>query len=131
MASWPPPQRPEDITEEEWQVYLNSDLRSMNQVFREKVEAALGWKKDDVADAREIAEKVLGAVSLAEAKGHVPEENLGRYRRLMQISRQLDSLGNQVSGRGQYADANVLWEMASKYRNKAQELRVDIPREEG
>ena len=63
-------------------------------------------------------------------KGHVPEENLFRYRNLMRISRTLNSLGNQVSGQGQYGDANTLWEMASKYKNEAQRLRVDIPTKE-
>jgi hypothetical protein len=91
----------------------------------------MGWKKDDVDEAREIAERVLGAVKITEAKGHVPEENLWRYRRLKSIAEALGSLGGRVSGYGEYADANLLWAMEKKYHDKAQELRVDIPREEG
>lgn len=131
MGSWPDfpkLEKPEGITENEWQWYQNTDP-AKNPELRDKVEAALGWKKDDVDDARQIAEQVLGAVKIAE-KGHVPEELLNRYRNLARISAQLDSLGNQVSGRGQYGDANTLWALSAKYKGMANELRVDIPREE-
>lgn len=61
-------------------------------------------------------------------KGHVPEENLFRYRRLMGLSRQLKSLGDTI-GANDMADSTILWRMAKKYSDKAQELRVDIPEE--
>ncbi|HJW01593.1 MAG TPA: hypothetical protein VJ617_21075 [Arthrobacter sp.] len=53
---------PEGITDHEWQVYQNSDLRSMNKFFREKVEKAMGWKEADVAEAQEIADRVTHLV---------------------------------------------------------------------
>jgi hypothetical protein len=59
-------------------------------------------------------------------KGHVPEENLFRYRNLMRLSRQLKSLGDTI-GANDMTDSTILWRMAKKYRDKAQELRVDIP----
>jgi hypothetical protein len=138
MGSWPKgvphppaPEKPEGITEEEWQVYLNSDQRSMNRVFRDKVETAMGWKEADVAEAQEIADTFAGAIRKADgAKGHVPEENLFRYRNLMRISRNLKSLGDTI-GPNDMTDSTILWRMAKKYRDKAQELRADIPREEG
>ena len=145
MGSWPEgvprppkPQKPEGITDLEWVIYLNSDQRSLDQAIRERVEAAMGWKKDDVADAREIAERVLGAVSLHDMmlepqpvlpKGHVPEENLLRYRGLARLAKQLKSLGDTI-GPNDMEDSTILWRMAKKYRDKANELRVDIPREE-
>lgn len=61
-------------------------------------------------------------------KGHVPEENLPRYRRLMGLSRQLKSLGDTI-GPNDMADSTTLWRMAGKYRDKAQELRADLPLE--
>jgi hypothetical protein len=142
LGSWPEgvplppkPEKPEGIADWEWDLYLDDDptkhtaLRAKYPHLRDKVEAAMGWKKDDIDDAREIAEQVLGAVSISE-RGHVPEENLFRYRNLIRLSQQLDSLGNQVSGMGQYGDATTLWGMSAKYSDKAQELRVDIPRKE-
>lgn len=132
MGSWPDfpkLEKPEGITEHEWAVYQNNDPLTISPAIRDKVEAALGWKKDDVDDARQIAEQVLGAVKIAE-KGHVPEENLPRYRYLRKIAQNLGSLGGQVSGQGEYADANVLWAMEAKYGRMANELRADIPREE-
>ena len=124
---WVNQQKPEGITDQEWQYYLSSDIHS-NGPLRDKVEAALGWKKDDIADAREIAEKVLGAVKIAE-KGHVPEENLFRYRAKMRLARQLESLGDTI-GANDPTDSTILWRMAKKYHDQAQELRVDLPREE-
>lgn len=121
--------KPESITEQEWQYYLSSDIHS-NGPLRDKVEAALGWQKDDVADARQIAEQVLGAVHIAE-KGHVPEENLNAYRRLRKIAQNIGAMGSRLSGLGQYEDANALWALEAKYTRMANELRVDIPREEG
>jgi len=120
--------KPDGLTDMEWEIYQNCDPKKIDPRIRDKVEAAMGWKKDDVAAAREIAEKVLGAVKIAE-KGHVPEENLFRYRNLMRLSRQLKSLGDTI-GANDPSDSTVLWRMASKYSKKAQELRVDIPREE-
>ena len=64
-------------------------------------------------------------------KGHVPEENLDRYRTRAGIARLLSRLGNMVSGIGEYEDANRLWAMAGKYKRMANELRVDLdPSEE-
>lgn len=61
----------------------------------------------------------------SQAKGHVPNENLPRYRRLVHLARQLESAGNAI-GPNDTADSTILWRMAAKYRNKAQELRVDL-----
>lgn len=60
-------------------------------------------------------------------KGHVPEHNLHRYRMYVHLARQFNSLGNQVSGLGDHREANALWALAGKYKEKAQELRVDLP----
>ena len=144
MGSWPEgvplppkPEKPEGITEYVWAWYLNSDP-STNPELRDKVERAMGWKHDDVADAREIAERVLGAVSLHDMmlepqpvlpKGHVPEANLLRYRNLARLARQLKSLGDTI-GPNDMEDSTILWRMAKKYRDKANELRVDLPGEE-
>lgn len=143
MGSWPegvplPPKpvRPEGVTEQEWQVYQNMDPQYIDPAIRDKVERAMGWKDNDVVDAREIAERVRGAVTIADsiaevrAKGHVPEENLDRYRRILRIANQVGSLGGQVSGMGEYGDANLLWGLERKYHDKANELRVDLPRKE-
>lgn len=62
-------------------------------------------------------------------KGHVPEENLFRYRVKMRLARQLKSLGDTI-GPNDMNDSTVLWRMAKKYRDQAQELRVDIPSKE-
>jgi hypothetical protein len=48
----------------------------------------------------------------------------------MRISRNLKSLGDTI-GPNDMTDSTILWRMAKKYRDKAQELRADIPREEG
>ena len=63
------------------------------------------------------------------SKGHVPEENLFRYRNKMRLSRQLKSLGDTI-GANDMADSTILWRMAKKYRDQAQELRAELPREE-
>lgn len=62
-------------------------------------------------------------------KGHVPEENLFRYRVKMRLSRQLKSLGDTI-GANDPSDSTILWRMARKYSDQAQELRADIPRKE-
>ena len=59
-------------------------------------------------------------------KGHVPEENLDRYRSFARTARQLDSLGNTMSNHGDYGEANRLWELSFKYWGKANALRVDL-----
>jgi hypothetical protein len=59
-------------------------------------------------------------------KGHVPEEHLFRYRSIMRVARQLKSLGDTI-GANDMVDSTTLWRMANKYRDKAQELRADIP----
>lgn len=140
MGSWPEgvphpptPQKPEGITDQEWAWYQTSDP-SRKPELRDKIEAALGWKQDDVDAAREIAEQVLGAVKIAEAgageKGHVPEENLARYRRLRELAHLISRMGNMVSNLGEHGDANTLWALGGKYKRMANELRVDISREE-
>lgn len=136
MANWEKfqPQKPDSITEGEWQTYLNTDP-AKDPELRDKVEKALGWKEGDIAAAREIAERVLGAVTIADSiaevrnLGHVPDENLFRYRNKMRLSRQLKSLGDTI-GANDPSDSTVLWRMAKKYRDQAQELRADIPRKE-
>lgn len=55
---------------------------------------------------------------------HVPEENLPRYRRLMNLARHVERIGNQRSNRGDYAGANRAWTRASKISEEATILRV-------
>jgi hypothetical protein len=55
---------------------------------------------------------------------HVPEENLEEYRRRMALARKLNSIGNMLSGTGDYAAANKAWQLAGVARHHAQELRV-------
>ena len=59
-------------------------------------------------------------------KGHVPEENLDRYRALARHARQLDTMGDTLSGKGEYADANTLYGLSQKYWGLANALRVDL-----
>lgn len=135
MNEFQPPQKPDSITDLEWELYLSGGQNELDVAVRDKVEAALGWEKDDVDAAREIAEKILGAVSITDSitevrnLGHVPEENLFRYRTRMRLARQLKSLGDTI-GANDMADSTILWRMAKKYRDQAQELRADIPRKE-
>jgi hypothetical protein len=166
MGSWPEgvplppkPEKPEGITEDEWQVYLNNDPLMISPAIRDKVERALGWKTDDVAAAQEIAERVLGAVKIVETesafgklsetgrvgvtpdgkvsisgrpasgKGHVPEENLHRYRRTRELAHLLSRMGDMVSNLGEHGDANTLWALGGKYKRMANELRADLPAE--
>lgn len=60
-------------------------------------------------------------------KGHVPEENLSRYRNRRGIAFACESLAGRMSGVGEYADANNLYRYAAKYRGLANELRADMP----
>lgn len=60
-------------------------------------------------------------------KGHVPEESLPAYRRLKGIADTFRSLGGRVSGYGEYGDANLCWALETKYQEKANELRADLP----
>jgi hypothetical protein len=62
-------------------------------------------------------------------KGHVPEENLFRYRALMRISRGFKHLGDTI-GPNDMEDSTICWRLARKYSNKAMELRADIPEKE-
>jgi hypothetical protein len=58
---------------------------------------------------------------------HVPDDRLIQYRRLMNISRQLSTLGNNVSGMNGdvgRAHANTMWALSSYYNKLAQQLRV-------
>lgn len=64
---------------------------------------------------------------MADNRGHVPEENLHRYRRLLKIAEQFGTLGGTVSGLGEYEDANWCWAQESKYHKRARELRVELP----
>lgn len=59
-------------------------------------------------------------------KGHVPEENLDRYRSLARHARQLDTLANVCSNKGQHGDAGILWVLSNKYWGMANALRVDL-----
>lgn len=59
--------------------------------------------------------------------GHVPEERLEEYRKIMKLSHSFGSLGSVLSGRGEYRDANTMWALESKYKQKAMELRVVRP----
>lgn len=56
LAAWK--QKPEGLTDAEWEIYQNCDPQKIDPRIRAKVEAAMGWKPDDVAAAEEIAEKV-------------------------------------------------------------------------
>jgi hypothetical protein len=60
---------------------------------------------------------------------HVPPENLERYRRIMNLARHVERIGNQRSNRGDYAGANRAWNRASKISTAAQTLRVRGRRE--
>lgn len=55
---------------------------------------------------------------------HVPDENLPRYRRLMELARKVDRIGNNRSNHGDYGGANAAWARASKISAAAQSLRV-------
>jgi hypothetical protein len=55
---------------------------------------------------------------------HVPDKNLPRYRRLMDLVRKVERIGNNRSNRGDYAGANAAWGRASKISSEAQKLRV-------
>ena len=59
-------------------------------------------------------------------KGHVPESYLDAYRQLARHARQLDTLGNTLSGKGEHEDAMDLWALSQKYWGKANALRVDL-----
>ena len=59
-------------------------------------------------------------------KGHVPEENLDRYRSLARIARQLDTLGDVLNGKGEYGDGRDMWLLSQKYWGRANALRVDL-----
>lgn len=62
-------------------------------------------------------------------KGHVPDENLARYRRLRELNHLISRMGNMVSNLGEHGDANTLWAMAGKYKRMANNLRADLPEE--
>lgn len=125
MEAWK--MKPEGITDAEWQYYQNADYRHIPPHLKTKVHLAMGWKVKDTEDAEEIAGLVVKAL---DGKGHVPEENLERYRQIKTIAEILGSLGGRVSGYGEYTDANLLWALELKYQNKANELRADLPQKE-
>ena len=56
-------------------------------------------------------------------KGHVPEENLDRYRLFARYARQLDTLADKLAFT---EDAPHLFALAAKYWGKANALRVDL-----
>lgn len=60
-------------------------------------------------------------------KGHVPEDNLARYRRYRELAHLMSRMGNMVSGLNEPEDANALWAMGGKYKRMANELRADLP----
>lgn len=69
MGSWPEgvplpprPEKPEGITEQEWQWYLNSDYRNISPELKTKVHAAMGWRVNDVAAAEGIAIELVEAM---------------------------------------------------------------------
>lgn len=64
---------------------------------------------------------------MSDGKGHVPEENLARYRRIRELSHLMSRMGNMVSGLGEHEDANKLWALGGKYKRMANELRADLP----
>jgi len=68
-----------------------------------------------------------GGLDAEGGKGHVPEENIARYRRFRELSHLMSRMGNMVSNLGEYADANTLWAMGGKYKRMANELRADLP----
>ena len=59
-------------------------------------------------------------------KGHVPEENLDKYRRLASIARRYDGLGDSLYTVGEVEAANDCWDGSGRYWNKANDLRVDL-----
>ena len=64
---------------------------------------------------------------MSTGKGHVPDENLSRYRRLAELAFLMQRMGGMVSNLGEREDANKLWDMAGKYKRTANELRADLP----
>lgn len=60
-------------------------------------------------------------------KGHVPEENLTRYRSRASIARKFEGLGNDLSNIGHYEVANDLYSLSARYWKLANALRVDLP----
>ncbi|QXO13241.1 hypothetical protein SEA_DEVITOJR_87 [Arthrobacter phage DevitoJr] len=68
-------------------------------------------------------------------KGHVPEENLREYRRLRAIYAPLERVSHNMLAHVLITDDDsldyaVLRQIANKYREQAQELRVDLPKKE-
>jgi hypothetical protein len=59
-----------------------------------------------------------------EPRVHVPDQNLERYRRIMNLYRHVDRIGNTRSNRGDYAGANAAWSRADRIKTHAQTLRV-------
>ena len=55
---------------------------------------------------------------------HVPEDKLGEYRRIRQRAREFKSLGNERSGRGDYAGASRAWAIEALVNAEANHLRV-------
>lgn len=60
---------------------------------------------------------------------HVPPENLERYRRMVELARHVDRIGDKRSNHGDYAGANRAWSRASRIKTAAQTLRVPGRRE--
>lgn len=129
MGSWPDgvpvpkPQRPEGITEWEWQTYMNSSYRSISPELKAKVHHAMGWKVGDVEAAEQIADKVTEALGKADAA----PVDLARYRRVRELAHLMTRMGDMAGGLGEHADARVLWELGGKYKRMANELRADLP----
>lgn len=68
-------------------------------------------------------------------KGHVPEENLREYRRLRAIYEPLDRVAHNLLNHVLLTNDDsleyvLLYQIANKYREQAQALRVDLPKKE-
>ncbi|ALY09057.1 hypothetical protein GORDON_82 [Arthrobacter phage Gordon] len=70
-----------------------------------------------------------------QTKGHVPEEHLREYRRLRYIYQPLERvsdnlLAHVILTNDDSLDYAVLRQIANKYREQAEALRVDLPKKE-
>ncbi|UTN91645.1 hypothetical protein QCN38_gp85 [Arthrobacter phage Trustiboi] len=68
-------------------------------------------------------------------KGRVPEEHLREYRRLRAIYEPLDRVAHNMLNHVLLTNDDsleyvMLYQIANKYREQAQALRVDLPKKE-
>lgn len=73
-----------------------------------------------------VASATLDIPATQAGKGHVPEDNLPKYRALARHARQLTTAGNGCANKGEYEDAETLWKLSDKYWGMANALRVDL-----